>query len=96
MHKEASPLAGKVVKIKSTVQHRQGIGGQDYRVEDWWDRLGQGSWMMCDGNPACLIYAMRSGLRVPSLPLDDEVLYGKVGAFGHLVHISEIEVKNEG
>lgn len=25
------------------------------------------------------------------LPLDNEVLYGKVGQFGHLVHISEIE-----
>jgi hypothetical protein len=46
--------------------------------------------MDCDGNPACLIYALRSGLM--GLPTDDEVLYGKVGIFGHLVHISEIEI----
>jgi hypothetical protein len=33
-------------------------------------------------------YAMRSG--VAGLPVDNEVVYGKVGAFGHLAHVSEI------
>ena len=79
------------MKIKAEVKHAQdpNFGGSDYRVEDWWDRVAGKSWMDCNGNPACLIFAMRSGLA--GLPTDDEVLYGKVGSFGHLVHISEIE-----
>ena len=47
--------------------------------------------MVCDGNPACLVYAMRSATQDQDIPLDDEVLYGKIGSLGHLVHISEIE-----
>lgn len=91
MHVEPSPLAGKTIKIKETAQHFQvpEFGGSEYRVEDWWDRVIGKSWMNCDGNPAAMIYGMRSG--VQHLPLDDEVLYGKIGAYGHLVHISEID-----
>ena len=80
IHKEAHLLAGTIVKIDL------GEGLIDYRLEDWWDRLGQGSWMSCKRNPACLQYAARSA----ELPQDNEVVYGKVGAFGHLIHISEI------
>ena len=47
--------------------------------------------MFSDGNPAALKYAVRAALREPaSLPLDDEVVYGKVDIFGHLIHVSEI------
>jgi hypothetical protein len=95
IHKESSPLAGKTVKIKQTVKHPQqsDFGGSDFRVEDWWDKVAGKSWMFCDGNPACMVYAIRAGLSETPLPTDDEVLYGKVGPFGHLVHISEIEVE---
>ena len=44
--------------------------------------------MFCDGNPACLKYAVRSAFAM--LPTDDNVLYGKVNGLGHLVHISEV------
>lgn len=44
--------------------------------------------MVCDGNPACLTYALRSGIE--DLPIDDDVLYGKVGGFGFLLHVSEL------
>ncbi len=89
IHRESSPLAGKTVKIKLGCIHPQikDFSGSDYRVEDWWDKIAEQSWMDSDGNPACLIYAMRSA---SVLPLDDEVLYGKIGPFGHLVHLSEI------
>ncbi len=92
LHNEASEYAGKTVKIKPGAEHPQvsDFGGSEFRVEDWWDRLGQGSWMFCQGNPACMIYALRSVQE--RLPVDDEVLYGKIGSFGHLVHISEIDV----
>lgn len=92
MHQEQSSLAGKTVKIKPDARHPQvtSFGGSEYRVEDWWDRLGQGSWKTeATRNPACMIYAMRRIME--DLPNDDQVLYGKVGSFGHLVHISEVD-----
>jgi hypothetical protein len=81
IHEEPSPLAGQTVALKE--------GGHEYRVEDWWDRVGGQSWMDMAGNPACLNYAVRSAKE--GLPIDDQVLYGKIGAFGHLIHVSEIE-----
>ena len=42
------------------------------------------------GNPACLDYAVRSSSLEDGLPTDDEVLYGKIGGYGKLVHISEV------
>lgn len=84
--REPSEYAGKTVKIRPNVV---GIGGQEYRVEDWWQNASGGSWMDADGNIAAMAYGVRSGLA--GLPLDNEVLYGKVGGFGHLVHVSEIE-----
>lgn len=89
MHNEKSNLAGKTVKIKSSIKD---LGNKDYVVEDWWDRVAGKSWMNCDGNPACLKYAIRSGFS--GLPFDNEVLYGKIGHFGELIHISEIEIPN--
>ncbi len=93
LHATSSDFAGKTVKIKPGVKHPQvsDFGGSEYRVEDWWDRVSEGSWMDAKGNPACLVYAMRTGFSENPTPMDDEVLYGKVGMFGHLVHISEIE-----
>lgn len=88
-HPEQSPLAGKTVKIKASANQ---LGGQEYRVEDWWDRVSGDSWAFCNGNPACLQYGMRTGFsRDIDVPDDDEVLYGKVGALGHLVHVCELD-----
>lgn len=79
------------MRIKPGVTHPQvkDFGGAEICVEDWWDRVAGMSWMVCDGNPACLLYAMRAGFS--DLPTDDEVIYGKVGPYGHLVHVSELE-----
>lgn len=98
IHKEPSPLSGEIVKIKSHVKHPQNpdFGGSNYRVEDWWDRVSGSSWMNARGNPACLVYAMRTGFSETPIPTDNEVLYGKVGLFGHLVHVSEIEDQQKG
>jgi hypothetical protein len=83
IHSQPHAQAGQTVTIKTGK-----FAGEKYRIEDYWDRLGQGSWMFCEGNPACLMYAMRSAME--QLPTDDEVVYGKIGAFGHLVHVSEL------
>jgi hypothetical protein len=47
------------------------------------------SWMDMYGNPAALMYAMRSGLE--GLPITGTVYYGKVGVLGELFHESELK-----
>ena len=89
MHEESHPDAGKKRIIKDDRQHHgvPNFGGSEIRIEDWWDKLTGGSWMFAEGNPACLNYAMRS----VDLPIDDEVLYGKINNLGYLVHVSELK-----
>jgi hypothetical protein len=95
MHTESHPLAGQTVKIKDGTQDPTQscvVGGAEYRIEDWWDTLTGKSWMLSDGNWAAMHYALRSALVEPMLPIDDEVVYGKIGAFGHIVHVSELDL----
>ena len=82
MHKESHPQAGQTVTVW--------LNGEQYEyyLEDWWDTLTGGSWMHAKGNPAALNYAVRSA--GANLPVDNEVVYGKIGPFSHLVHVSEI------
>jgi hypothetical protein len=89
---DISNLKNQVVILNENAQDPNGevLPGTEFRIEDYWDTLTGKSWMYSDGNPAALKYAMRSGMS--GLPLDNEVVYGKIGAFGHLVHISEIPV----
>ena len=82
IHSDRHQLAGKTVTIKTGR-----FAGQSYRLEDWWDRLTGTPWAETTGNPACIIYGIRAGLE--GLPPDNEVVYGHIGGFGHLVHISE-------
>jgi len=91
-HNESSEHAGNVVRIRSDATHPQvpDFGGSEFRVKDWWDRVTGGSWMFAKGNPAAIVYAMRSSFQSYDIPIDDEVLYGKIGSFGHLVHATEI------
>lgn len=88
LHPERSPLAGKTVTVNANIP-QVGPGPHEYRVEDYWDRVSGGSWMFAEGNPAAMMYGIRSGMS--GLPLDNEVLYGKIGAFGHLIHVSEVQ-----
>ena len=95
MIRDKHPLAGKrvILKLSDPSRDPDNLNGRVYCIEDYWQNVGGGSWKYASGNPAALKYAMRSG--VSNLPLDDEVVYGKVGAFGHLIHVSELgeEVK---
>jgi hypothetical protein len=97
MHKERSELAGQMVKIKESANR---LGGEVIVIEDWWDKVAGKSWMDSDGNPACIKYAIRTGESQVlegkiKVPIDNEVLYGKIGCFGHLVHIEELESESE-
>ena len=94
VHNEQSPLARNTVKIKKEVKHPQvsDFGGSEIHIEDWWDKVSGKSWMDCEGNPACLIYAARTGFSDNPVPTDDDVLYGKIGPYGHLVHLTELDL----
>lgn len=87
MAKKAHPLAGKKVKLKVN-DNPDFQTGDVFSVEDYWENVSGDSWMNATGNPAALKYAMRSAMC--GLPIDNEVVYGKVGAYGHLVHVSEL------
>lgn len=68
--------------------------GERYWVEGLWNEVTGKSWMVSDGNPACIEYAIRLGMEGDS-HFDDNVYYGKIGVFGKLIHESQIgeEVK---
>jgi hypothetical protein len=91
LHDTPHPLAGQTVQLNDTAkdpaQHAV-VPGASYRLEDWWDRVSGQSWMDCIGNPAASHYALRAG--VSDLPADNNVVYGKIGPRGHLVHASEL------
>ena len=86
-HTTAHYLADKCVRLIGTALDERQVD-QVYVVEDWWDRLAGKSWMVCDGNPACMLYAIRGGFG--GLPADNEVVYGKINGLGHLIHVSEL------
>ncbi len=85
------PLAGKMVTL---VSRDPEYDGKEFRIEDYWENVYGSSWMFAQGNPAALIYAMHSEFH--ELPTDNEVVYGKIGYLGHIVHVSELgaEVQN--
>lgn len=85
MARETSPHAGKTVKLKADAAQ---LGGQEYRVEDWWILVAGESWRT-SGSMAAFSYGVR--IAATPLPLDDDVLYGKIGNFGYLVHVSEVD-----
>ena len=66
------------------------VPGALFRLEGRWRDLTGRSWAASDGNPAAMHYGMRSAVRPDPLPVDDEVWYGHIGSYGHLVHESEI------
>ena len=97
--REKFQYAGQTVKTKQgvgTSSFGQDMSGQDFVIEDWWENVSGCSWMNSNGNPAALEYAVRSAFNgennsVPAF--DGDVLYGKIGAFGHIFHVNELEIE---
>lgn len=94
IHQERHPAAGTTVSLRDDIEIKHNllgnVAGNEFVVEDWNDRVLGRSWMHAEGNPTALLYAIRSGLSEHPLPIDDEVLYGKVDGLGMLVHVSEL------
>lgn len=63
--------------------------GETYKVEDEDINVFGKSWQIMEGNPAAMLYAVRSAMAF--LPWDGKVYYGKIGNSGELVHESELE-----
>ncbi|MGH3882888.1 MAG: hypothetical protein ACRDRC_05725 [Pseudonocardiaceae bacterium] len=83
-HPGPHPLAGRTVTLWP-------LSGR-YRIEDWCDRVFGTSWQELD-RPASRQYATRISLGVGcagGIPVDDEVVYGKIDGLGYLVHVTEI------
>lgn len=91
IHSDPHPQMGETVILNARAVDHRGlvIAGQEFRVEDWADRLLSKSWMECAGNPAARQYAIRSAYG--RMPIDNEVVYGHIGPLGHMVHQSELE-----
>ena len=92
--RERSPYAGCEVKTRPDVG-KDGLSGRDlgnqvFLVEDWWENVYGRSWMVAIGNPASMAYTVRIGMKEVLVPLDNNVLYGKIDGLGYLFHVSEL------
>ena len=96
--REKFKYAGETVKIKNGVGKGLQVGdmsGMNFTIEDWCENVLGCSWMVANGNPAALEYAIRHSQygennNVPMF--DNDVVYGKVGMLGHLFHVNELEL----
>ena len=98
VHDHPHHWAGKTLQLRPGVQDpTQGkvVAGARFLVEDWWDRVNGRSWTDCAGNIAAFNYGIRI-LTLGNIALDDEVVYGKIGPFGHLVHQTELSPPSDG
>ncbi len=96
--RERSTYAGCEVKTRPDVGADpltcRELGNQVFRVEDWWENVYGRSWMVANGNPAAMSYAVRIGMK-GTVPFDNDVLYGKIGGMGYLIHVSELCLEEE-
>ena len=86
-------MKGKTCTIKGSskyFENKYGTPNPTIEIEDedmvLWPN---GGWGMQQGNPACLCYAVRSGLE--GIGLVGKVYYGHIDGLGELVHESELE-----
>lgn len=92
IHSNRHSLAGKTVTLNSKAKdiiQGQVVPGAKFVVEDYWDRIGGKSVWLTTGNFAAMNYALRN--QTAGLPMDEEVVYGKINGLGHIVHVSEID-----
>lgn len=94
MHQEPFKYKGKQVPLRKDFCHNQYPDMDHIIVEDWWDRLAGQSWLNMQQNPAVIIYAIRARQSKYSIPIDDDVLYGKYKGMGVLVHVSELNLND--
>lgn len=92
--RERSPYAGCEMMTRPDVGKDpfsgRDLSNQRFIVEDWWENVYGRSWMVSDGNPAAMIYGIRTGMKRGTVPSDNNVVYGKIDGMGYLLHVSEL------
>lgn len=100
VHPDSHPLAGKTITVKlKGAPHQRLTDGVQMEVEDWWsiahedNELGSLPALLSSRSPAAINYIVRA--QVAGIPLDDDVIYGKVFdgqplGLGYIIHSSEI------
>ena len=66
------------------------LDGKEFIAEDYWMNVSGKSWKCIEGNPAVVEYICRAMANKTPPPMDDYVIYGKVGLYGHLFHENEL------
>lgn len=94
MHGQPHPRSGDEVLLSVNTRdplRGQVVSGKTFRIEDWADRVFGTTWDRAAnmGNWAAKHYSMR--VDTVGLREDNEVVYGKIDGFGHIVHVSEFE-----
>jgi hypothetical protein len=92
-------IKGKSYKVKGKSEYfkkKYGTCNPIIKIEDKDTALWQGGWAVQQGNPGCMLFAMRSGFE--HLPWGGTVWYGHIeinfpkgAGLGELVHESELE-----
>lgn len=91
--REKFKYAGQEMRISNNaldLPTGQVLAGKTIEVEDYWQNVSGQSWMSSNGNPTAMLYGMRSGMQ--GLPINNDVVYGKVHGLGVMVHVTELEV----
>lgn len=96
MHKSESPLRGVPVKLLDGLEAAMTpsyetieLSGEEFVVDDWWDRVNGASWQDSTDKLSFTYNARQA--RAGYLPMDDEVLLGRIGNKEVLVHLAEID-----
>lgn len=96
IHTEDHPLRDKTVRLNEKARdplREMIVPGAEFRVDNWADRMDErrlpwhqaGNWASKHYLDRLLILAGSTGINP-----DDEVVYGHIGHYGHLVHASEL------
>lgn len=88
-------IKGKSYRIKGNSKYFKGKYGTHNPIiciEDTDEQVFGGSWGVQNGNPTCLLFAMRCIVDLQDINLWEDVYYGKINSLGELVHASELEL----
>ena len=81
----------KKYRIKGNSQYfkkKYGTSNPIIQIEGTDEEVFGGRWAFQNGNPACLIFGIRTAMEEVG---DNKVYYGKIEGFGELVDESELE-----
>ena len=86
---KSSSLANKELKIVKGY-----LKGNTILIEDWWKKIAGSDWQTSAfGNPAAYNYCVNHQSEYSNhTPSVNWVLYGKIGGFGYLVNVNELEL----